>query len=319
MAADIIMKRRRIRSGQKAVKPTDIPNKAQLTTTVNTTTTTAISQAGAAGWLRMNQTLTGTKNGANKTFTLPHLLMSSTEPVVYWNYTRLEPKTSPGLGEYSRNGQVLTFGFAPASGDSLVVDQMTPQAPNPVLDEEPTGDKDFSNTAFTLKYEPSAPQDVALYHGTTRVKLTYGTPGTNEFSLSGKTITMGTAPRSVENFRADYSARRFGVIRWGDEMWGTVNGVNKVFTLDEVPYEDEIAVYYNGIRLEKVASSPTAVEYTRVGKTVTFGVAPTASDTLYADYVTPYGGVVLHVGPGWWIGTECGDMIATTQSEFEQV
>lgn len=322
--SNIDLKRRRVISPKKATKPTQVPNKAQVDASIQATTTSVIQQAGGSQILRMSQSLTGTQDGSNRRFTLPLTLMSGTEPVIYHENTRLEPVTgSPGATEYYREDSNILLGTAPESTETVVVDMHVPRPPNPVLDEIPDGDKDGSNTTFTLAHEPLAPSDIALYLGSTRMEfLVAGTPTTNQFTVSGKTLTLGQAPAADDELRADYSVRIYGGIRWGDELYGPKNGSNNRFMLDEIPLNNEIGVYLSGIRLVRTYSqvSVGTLEF-RIddGKTVVLGVAPPAGTTLYADYLIPYGGDIVHEGPGWITGTPVGDMYATVQCEFEQV
>ena len=66
-----------------------------------------------------------------------------------------------------------------------------------VDDEAPAGTKDGSNTTFTLAYTPIS-GSVKLFLGGAKLEIT------NDYSISGKTITMIFAPSSGETLLADY-------------------------------------------------------------------------------------------------------------------
>lgn len=69
---------------------------------------------------------------------------------------------------------------------------------------------------------------------------------------------------------------------------GSRNGVNKTFTLSHDPDLGSLAVYWAGLYLKRVASSPAELEFT-AGSTgnriLTLGSAPASSEDLSAQYV----------------------------------
>ena len=64
--------------------------------------------------------------------------------------------------------------------------------------ETPTGDVDGSNKVFTLAYTPDPLTSLAVYVNTTRKTLT------TDYTLSGTTLTMDSAPRSGAILICDY-------------------------------------------------------------------------------------------------------------------
>lgn len=59
---------------------------------------------------------------------------------------------------------------------------------------------------------------------------------------------------------------------------GVVNGINQIFTLAQLPASGSLHLYKNGLR-----QRPT-IDYTIVGQTVTFVLAPDVLSNLLADY-----------------------------------
>lgn len=66
------------------------------------------------------------------------------------------------------------------------------------VDEAPSGTINGSNTVFTLSQLPNDNESVDLF-----LDGLYQTPGT-EYSVSGTTITMTTAPALGQSLRASY-------------------------------------------------------------------------------------------------------------------
>jgi hypothetical protein len=197
-----------------------------------------------------------------------------------------------------------------------VCDLLVPRPTSPVFDEVPTGTKNGVNTTFTLAYEPTAAADVAVYVGGALFQRVDASPAPDEYTLVGQTLEMGAAPLASDPFYIDYPVAVPGDVRWNDQLEGAKNGSNTVFDLDEEPSNNEIGIYMSHIRLKEVANPTLPTEYKRTKTTVTVGLAPAATEPLFAHYVTPRGGRTLHAGPGWVIGTELGDCIATTLADM---
>lgn len=67
----------------------------------------------------------------------------------------------------------------------------------------------------------------------------------------------------------------------GEIPSGTLNGVNTVFTLANTPNpQTSLKLYLNGLRQQVGAGN----DYTLSGATITFSVAPVATDVILADY-----------------------------------
>jgi hypothetical protein len=64
----------------------------------------------------------------------------------------------------------------------------------------------------------------------------------------------------------------------GEVPSGLINGINKIFTLAQLPASGSLHLYKNGLR-----QRPT-IDYTIVGQTITFVIEPNVSSNLLADY-----------------------------------
>lgn len=72
----------------------------------------------------------------------------------------------------------------------------------------------------------------------------------------------------------------------GETPSGTKNSNNQVFTLASTVYGTNIALYVNGYRIPRVASSatPSSGEFKVSENTLTLGTPPASTDVLIVDY-----------------------------------
>lgn len=68
------------------------------------------------------------------------------------------------------------------------------------------------------------------------------------------------------------------------DLGGTKNGSNTVFTIPDTPDLQTLLVVLNTSNLHRAVSAPNVNEYTISGTTITLGLAPNASDRLWANY-----------------------------------
>ena len=323
MQGDIDLAGHVVSNSGTATRSQDLVTKGSLDAAVETTNTTIINQAGASAWLIVNEQLSGTADGSNTTFTLAHEVLGGNKIALFDNYVRLKKITgTPDAMEYALSAQTATLGSAPSSGARVSADYLTPRPASPVFDEVPSGTKNGVNTTFTLAYDPSAESDVSVYsNGILAQRVDAGALPPDQYTITGQTLTLGWAPLSTDDLKADYPVRAPGDIRWNDDLYGDKNGVNTTYTLDEEPLGERIAVYRSHVRLTRVASGASgSLEYSISRKTITMGSAPSSDEPLYANYQVPSGGEVLHSGPGFlYAGSEILDVVVTTAVDFEFV
>lgn len=70
------------------------------------------------------------------------------------------------------------------------------------------------------------------------------------------------------------------------DLTGTRNGANTSFTIPSLPDGAAVWLIFNGRVLFQVALTPNPLQYTRTGNAVVVGLAPQASDTLWAYVVS---------------------------------
>jgi hypothetical protein len=141
-------------------------------------------------------------------------------------------------------------------------------------DETPAGTINGSNVTFTLANAPSPAASLQLFQN--GVLAIQGV----DYTLSGSTITMGSAPSTGAILNAFYRyGSPPGVLVDDETPGGTVNGSNVTFTLAHAPSPaTSLKLFDNGVLQIQGA------DYTLSGLTITFTNAPTTGDELVAYY-----------------------------------
>jgi len=142
--------------------------------------------------LVLNVTPSGTQDGANTDFTL------TVEPSAVGVYLNGIRQT-----EYTLSTDTITFTTAPDAADYITVDYITDDT-SYALGETPSGTQDGSNRNFTLASLPGSNDLVAVYVNGVRLGRSSAAPDDYQFSISGQTITLGSAPSSTDTVLVDY-------------------------------------------------------------------------------------------------------------------
>lgn len=147
-----------------------------------------------------------------------------------------------------------------------------------VRGETPTGSINGSNTSFTLANTPVT-GTVRLYQNGIRLNA-----GGNDYSISGLTITMVTAPATSDVLLADYETNA-GTYASGSASFvdhetptGSINSSNTSFTLAFTPVTGTVKLYRDGQLLTYTG------DYTISGTTITMVAAPLTGSVLLAFY-----------------------------------
>jgi len=138
----------------------------------------------------------GTMNSSNVTFTIANTPIDG-EIQLFINRTLLAP-----TDDYTLAGKTITMVDAPDSGDSLLAYYQTQTGTmvgsnSLVMAEEMGGTADGSNVTFTIENERIPGTLVVKRDGQELYE-------TNDFTVSGTTITMNSAPASGSEMRATY-------------------------------------------------------------------------------------------------------------------
>lgn len=107
-------------------------------------------------------------------------------------------------------------------------------------------------------------------------------PGMNQYTLSGTTVTMGVAPDAGDTLTAFISTSgQHGLAL--TEVVGAQNGSNTLFTLGSAPPSgSNVILVFNGMVQEEVGAAPGVNQFTISGTSITFGLAPNSADVLVA-------------------------------------
>jgi hypothetical protein len=212
---------------------------------------------GALGYSLEVQTELPTNN-VTTVFTLPYMPVTDSL-IVYSNGLAM----TPGV-DYTLSAATITFAVAPVASDEVIADYYVGTGGLlPVFQQD-----NFSSgsTVYTLSETPVA--------GT--VKLFQGgvlqSPNGVSYTISGSTITFNSA--TTRPVYAVYQTDAGGVASTGQVPQGTLNGVNRVFTLNSAA---SVSLFVNGVRQDSTSFSQS-------GATITLETAPLSWYQLYAYY-----------------------------------
>jgi len=172
----------------------------------------------------------------------------------------------------------MPFRFNPLSGEFDLVNPATTSPHLHVDHEEISG----TGTAFTLANAPTADSE-HLYMNTLRLRQVAATPGLNEYTISGASITLGFSKGAGDYFVADYDYA-YSSDQHSHISNYALTGTGTSFNLPETPTTGSEKLYFNLLRLRRVTSSPGINEYMISGVAITLGFSKGASDMFIADY-----------------------------------
>jgi len=218
-----------------------------------------------------NETPTGAVNGINKTFVLSQTPQPSTGLELYNNGLLM----TQGV-DYTLLGPIISFIIAPSLGDIIRAFYRYGVVGGGFQEEVPSGAINGTNTTFTLSVAPSPALSLEFYKN--GLLMTAGI----DYTLSGATITTAAPPQAGDLLNAFY---RFGtapsspLFSDAEVPSGLLNGVNNTYTLAAAPTP------LLSLRLFKNGDMQTqGIDYTLLGNTVTYTVAPATGDKHVAFY-----------------------------------
>lgn len=94
-----------------------------------------------------------------------------------------------------RNVRVMTLQLVETMKADLLTQDLTVSVSTTWITESLTGTVDGSNKTYTSSKTPNPEAFTMVFRGITHEKVD-SNPGQNQYTLSGKTITMGVAPPS---------------------------------------------------------------------------------------------------------------------------
>ena len=132
---------------------------------------------------------------------------------------------------------------------------------------------DGVNKIFNLKYLPSINSEHLFLNGLLQVK-------DEDYSISGKTITFVIPPPNNSKVRCSY--RTYSDINFIDREIpiGTINGINKIFSISILPKLMSEHIYLNGL-LQDYGNDD---DYVIDGKNITFNIPPPLGSRITVSY-----------------------------------
>ncbi len=138
--------------------------------------------------------------------------------------------------------------------------------------------------------------------------------------MSSVTLTGALLPCDFLNPVGSASLSAYEV---GEIPAGTKDGANTLFTLANTPVTaDDVGLYLSGGRLERTVAAPSPSQFTLSGTLITTGIAPSATDPFFADYlfqVASLGPVVGEIPAGIKDGLNTVFTLANTPSSVTEV
>lgn len=146
-----------------------------------------------------------------------------------------------------------------------------------VQNEVPTGDVDSSNDEYTLANTPTS-GTLQLYLNGVRQKIT------DDYTISGTTITFVTPPTTGDKITADYLVNAGSFVGsnsfiYSETPSGTIDGNNDEFTLANEPLTGTLQLFRDGQLL-----TGGGADYTLATDTITFTTPPSSGSVLLAHY-----------------------------------
>ena len=213
---------------------------------------------------------TGIIDGTNTVFTLSFSPIDLDTLYVSKNGLILTNGT-----DYFFSGTTIKFLIPPATSDMLYAYYMfnNTNVPDGFVNEVPVLAGEPTSRIYNLSQIPFPVSSLTLlYNGQ---MLTYN----RDFMISGSIITLSFIPSSNDSLLAYYRTANDStayVYFDGIIPSGIVDGTNRVFSLPTVP--SSLKLFYNGILL----NPPN--DYTLVGNTITYAVAPVVNSSQLAYY-----------------------------------
>jgi hypothetical protein len=144
--------------------------------------------------------------------------------------------------------------------------------------ETPSGPINGRNTAYVLAHEPTPGSDHLYLNG-----LLIEDGASTDYSISGSTITFSEPLPSGSKLSCTYyyaDTTPVKIFRDKEIPSGSINGINKIFTLQCLPVEGSEHIYLNGLLQESGING----DYTISDSTITFKEAPPTDIKLRCTY-----------------------------------
>lgn len=194
----------------------------------------------------------------------------------------LSGSTTFSGGRYtsSSSGVIEYWYYTGITDSDLVLKSGCDCPPSPApssgfVDKEVLSPVNGTNTVFNLIYTPQLGSVSVYYNG-----LLQDEGISDDYTISGKTITFNSPPVSGSRLLASY--RTYSDINFMDNEVpnGPIDGVNTIFSLIFTPKAHSEHLYLNGLLME----SGVMYDYTIIGDTITFNYPPPLGSSILCSY-----------------------------------
>lgn len=145
-----------------------------------------------------------------------------------------------------------------------------------------SGAKNDVNVSYSLATASAAGGTTFIIFNGQLLDVVAASPLASQYTLVGTALTVGTAPAATDSLFAFISTSlQSGMVLTA--VTGTQDAANTVFSLASAPpASSNVFLAFNGAVQEEVAAAPGVNQFTISGTTITFGLAPAATDVLVA-------------------------------------
>ena len=143
-----------------------------------------------------------------------------------------------------------------------------------IFNEIPSGLVNGENLKFTLDTIPIINTERLFLNGIRQQKSV-------DYTINVDTISFTTPPEYDDLITVDYlkSVPLTGIYHFNITPVGDIDGINTIFTVSSDIEPPTSRVYLNGVR------QFLSTEYTVLGNTITFVIAPEVDDIIIVDYI----------------------------------
>lgn len=212
-------------------------------------------------------------SGVAAAATLSTTPISMSERVVVDTNPQRRVASAPGLNEYSISGNVVTFGGGLAAGEVATINYWT------LLAQARKEEFTTPGSTLTLTSTPFTDSEVVVI-GTVEQRRVASSPGLNEYTLSGGTITLGSTLVSGEVAWVTYWTASPSATPRHDDFSGPASSL----PLTASPVMDSEIIVISTRHQRRVVSSPGLNEYTLSGSMATLGSPLVAGEVAWVDY-----------------------------------
>lgn len=223
----------------------------------------------------------GTKDGANKNFTLASVGVGVVIVVAEKRILK-EVQVTPGPYEYTRSGTAIILGSAPAPG-SMLFSYTQSDVKVGFREVAVSGVKNGTNTGYTLSEAPLVGSNILLLKNGEVLEEVSSGPTSIQFTISSLVVALGSPLLTTDKIRVFVPSSGTAIIQ-SLALQGTQDSLNTRFTVPPQikirGYEPLLLVLSDGTVQARATQQADAGEYVQDSQGFSLGVAPAAATAL---------------------------------------